>query len=518
MPKVKDQNWQLNNAGGKILNHENLSTMQNLLNQTGAGFCLAKWKQVTIHLGTGMTHSCHHPSPHKIPLEELKENPSALHNTEQKKQARREMLQGGKPSECDYCWRVEDQGSFSDRTNKSFEPWAINNHDNVAELTGDENVFPSYLEVSFSNVCNLKCTYCGPEYSSKWVEDINHNGPVKLMEGTPHEQWSHGWQDINIYKNREQNPYVDAFWEWWPEAYKHLRVFRITGGEPLMSKETFRILDWFIDNPNPEMELSMNSNLSVPDKLWDRFIDKIDKLKDSDNIKSITVFTSVEGWGKRAEYARTGLDFHLLRKRYEQLVSMGNIRCVIMSTYNIFSISSLQLLLEWQLKLRKKYNTNRAQSIIKSETGFSSEQFGNNNDYDPNWKHTHVVGIDIPYLRHPTFLDARYCTTDLVEDYMLPCLDYMNSNTCDDHWSQHRGFEVLEYEKFKRIVMHRIHWIKKSEPERDKQVDVTSQRAKFYQFVNTMDKRNNTDFLTTFPEYESFYKQCEQDWRHINEQ
>ncbi len=60
------------------------------LNKTGCGMCLAKWTQVTLHLATGMTHSCHHPVPHKIPLAELKRNPSALHNTRYKKEKRKE--------------------------------------------------------------------------------------------------------------------------------------------------------------------------------------------------------------------------------------------------------------------------------------------------------------------------------------------------------------------------------------------------------------------------------------------
>ena len=55
------------------------------LNQKGCGFCLAKWTQVTMHLGVGLTHSCHHPVQHKIPLAELKRNPSALHNIRYKK-------------------------------------------------------------------------------------------------------------------------------------------------------------------------------------------------------------------------------------------------------------------------------------------------------------------------------------------------------------------------------------------------------------------------------------------------
>ena len=95
-----------------------------VLDSVGCGFCLAKWTQVTMHLQTGLNHSCHHPAVHKIPLEEIKANPKALHNTKFKKTKRREMLQGKRPSECDYCWNIEDNStSYSDRIYKSAEPW-----------------------------------------------------------------------------------------------------------------------------------------------------------------------------------------------------------------------------------------------------------------------------------------------------------------------------------------------------------------------------------------------------------
>ena len=55
------------------------------LDSIGCGMCLAKWTQVTMHLQMGQTHSCHHPSTHRIPVGELKRNPSALHNTLYKK-------------------------------------------------------------------------------------------------------------------------------------------------------------------------------------------------------------------------------------------------------------------------------------------------------------------------------------------------------------------------------------------------------------------------------------------------
>ena len=100
----------------------NSQEVKDKLDKVGCGFCLAKWTQVTIHLGLGMTHSCHHPTPHTISIAEIKRNPSALHNTRFKKLKRKEMLEGGKPDECNYCWSVEDNSnSFSDRVFKSSE-------------------------------------------------------------------------------------------------------------------------------------------------------------------------------------------------------------------------------------------------------------------------------------------------------------------------------------------------------------------------------------------------------------
>ena len=95
------------------------------LDSVGCGFCLAKWTQVTMHLQTGLNHSCHHPTAHKIPIAEIQRNPSALHNTKFKKYKRKEMLDGKRPAECDYCWNIEDNSdNYSDRIYKSSEPWS----------------------------------------------------------------------------------------------------------------------------------------------------------------------------------------------------------------------------------------------------------------------------------------------------------------------------------------------------------------------------------------------------------
>ena len=79
--------------------------------------------------------------------------------------------------------------------------------------------------------------------------------------------------------SQKENPYVTAFWEWFPNVYKDLKVFRMTGGEPLMDKNTFKIFDYIKQNPNPNLEISLTTNLCPPsDDLFERFLHKIKEL------------------------------------------------------------------------------------------------------------------------------------------------------------------------------------------------------------------------------------------------
>lgn len=506
-PKLKDVIWIRNNEGNILNNTENLNLGENLLNKTGPGFCLAKFTQVTIHLGTGQVHSCHHPKTHEIPLEEIADNPGALFNTQHLKQARREMLEGKRPSECDYCWRVEDSKGPSDRFFKSIESWALHEHDKIVEQGSDVDYYPTYLEVDFSNVCNFNCIYCGPEYSSTWVDDLKRNGPVKVLDGTKYVQWIQGWQNLEdlTYKNKEFNPYVDAFWKWFPKAYSHLKFYRITGGEPLLSKETFKSIDWLISNPNPDLDFSINSNLGAPEKVWREFLKKIKILIDNNSVKKFTLFTSVDAWGERAEYLRVGLNFETFKKRYEEVLKLGGIRVVIMCAFNILSMTSIKKLLEWQSDLRSKYNVDKQILHLENEFKFNlGGEYSHVRRKEMAKNHFSIIGIDVPYLRHPECLDAHFSDKNLIENFFVPAVNFAAKNTSNPIWGMHQGFEEYEVEKLKRILIEVMHY----QYHQGSNKKVLEHRAKFYDFVNDIDRRTGKDFLKVFPEMEEFYNLC----------
>ena len=246
--------------------------------------CMAKWLQVSLHLPQGRTHSCYHPPTHRIPLDELEENVNALHNTKHKMLERLQMLSGDRPEGCQYCWNIEDAPNgphLSDRHYRSSEWWAQEAWDEVVNNDWDYNIQPRYVEVNFNQACNFKCSYCSPHLSTAWEDDIKEHGQFEFSIGSSHNDIA-ALEDAKLMPlkiKQSENPYVDAFWQWWPQVYPTLRVFRMTGGEPLMDKNTFRVFDYIIENPNPDLEISLTTNMCPPNSaLFDKFIEKIKRL------------------------------------------------------------------------------------------------------------------------------------------------------------------------------------------------------------------------------------------------
>ena len=194
------------------------------LNCISKSFCAAKWYNVSLHLGHGFTNSCHLPLPHPIDLEEIKTNPSALHNTKFKKEIRKMMLEGTRPAECSYCWKIEDIGrnNISDRVYKS----QIYKEEDIAaikDIPWDADITPKTIEVSFDRTCNFACSYCNSGYSTTWGKDIKNNGPYQKFKTTSAGAYYADGSWSEIYgKYGENNPYVKAFLEWWPELSQTL--------------------------------------------------------------------------------------------------------------------------------------------------------------------------------------------------------------------------------------------------------------------------------------------------------
>lgn len=445
--------------------------IKDITDKVSPTFCLAKWHHTTIYLQSGETHSCYHPAPHKIPLEEINDSPSALHNTFEKKIQRKEMLDGGKPTGCQYCWNIEALGEdyISDRHERN---GGIYNEERLTEIVNspwDFNVSPEYVEVTFGNECNFKCGYCHPKHSSSYWKEIKQYGPYDMVLNHRNDI-SH----IKLYEE-ETNPYVKAWWDWWPEMSKKLNILRITGGEPLLQQSTWRLLDDLKENPLPELEININSNLGVKPILIDRLAKNVSILKRMNKVRNVKLFTSVDTWGPRAEYIRTGLDLTVWERNFHQFLKVSRSPVTLMITFNILSVTSFKSLLEKILEWRQMYPW----FLDLSE---------------------HRIKFDTPYLKEPLQYDINLLPKDEFMPYMYECLEFMKENVDN---TTGKKFTDLEYEKFRRVVKY-------METTNYDNQTLMQGRADFYNWFNEYDRRRNCNLLETFPELTNFYNLCKE--------
>jgi len=351
--------------------------LKETIDNISPSFCSAKWLQLTLDLTRGQNHSCHHPERHEIPLDELEKNSAALHNTEFKKKQRKKMLEGTRPEECSYCWKIEDSQTdhFSDRYIKSLDVWSMPYLDKIKNLKGDEDVAPTYLEVMLDSVCQFQCSYCIADISSTIEAEMNQYGPYNVSN-------QHRMSRKNkLSKDLEQNPYIKAFWDWFPKVSNDLHVFRLTGGEPLLSQQTKKIIEYFLSNHFPQLTLALNTNLGIKREIIFDYAKKIRRLIDEKRIKDFEVYTSVDTYGQQAEYIRKGLNFKSFEENLTHILELfPDQKVIIMCTYNLLSIPKFHLFLDWVADLKKLYPQ---------------------------------LQLDISYLKNPEYLSAMLADSSL---------------------------------------------------------------------------------------------------------
>ena len=447
-----------------------MNSAEQMQQELGPALCLAKWKQVSLHLPTGLNNSCYHPPLHRINIEDIGRNPSALHNTEHKKQQRQLMLAGTRPAECQYCWNMEDQNKLSDRHYRSGEPWAAVDFEKIKNSQGSEDdIIPSYVEVNFNNACNLKCSYCSPQFSSSWQQEMERHGAYPTL--VPHNAPEHFVGDRKPIPARESNPYVDAFWAWWPTLYPELEHFRMTGGEPLLDRNTYRVFDYVLANPSAKLHLNVTSNFSVEPKLSEKYFDYVKQLCNG-RIEHFMQYVSLDsGVPAQAEYLRAGMEFDRVKSNVHNYLtnipSYNSLTFII--TMNNLSVIGLQPLLEWILQLRQQHSTT----------------------YQRVW-------FDTPVLRDPSWqslqiLPESYADKlEQVRDWMLTHLETAST--------PFQGFKDYEVQRLDRDIA----WMRSVQHQ-----DHARARADFYRFFGEHDRRRGTDFLKTFPEMKSWWAECE---------
>jgi organic radical activating enzyme len=437
-----------------------LEFRQQVLDTKSKSFCAAKWYNATIWLGSGMTTSCHHPPAHQVDVDTVTLNPKLLHNTEQKKQDRAQMLKGERPAGCEYCWKIEDMGrdAVSDRVYKS-KIYPIATLDEAYNTPVEQDVNLKTLEIAFDRTCQFACSYCNPAFSSTWVKDIRNNGPYVGLVSDGRNHFTHEHNSSQLYKFGEQNPYVDAFHAWWKsDLHKTLQELRITGGEPLMSAETWKLLDWFKENKGQsKTRLAINSNLGAD-------VD-IDRLLDSINELEVDIYTSNESVGPQAEYIRDGLDWQAWVANVNKIMASGRVRRLhVMNTINALCLDSLPEFLNLICWFKNVYGTNQ-------------------------------ISFTLNILRFPSFQSPLVLSDELRTHYRGRLVDFL---------TQHKDSSLLE-EHERNHLQRLIDYLDVVKTPHSEAFDMPKLLNDFKKFYTQYDQRRGKNFAETFPAMVEWY-------------
>ena len=437
-----------------------LEFRQQVLDTKSPSFCAAKWYNATIWLGSGQTTSCHHPPAHAIDVEEIKTRPSAIHNTVEKKIDRLNMQLGNRPRGCEYCWKIEDidRNNISDRVYKS-KIYPIEALNEAYQKPHQEDVNLRTLEIAFDRTCQFACSYCNPAFSSTWVRDIQRNGPYESLVSDGRGHFTHAHDRSQLYRFGETNPYVEAFFKWWEtDLHRTLQELRITGGEPLMSGDTWKLLDWFKTNKGKsQTRLAINSNLGAEVDV-DRLLDSIDGLE-------VDIYTSQESVDRQAEYIRDGLDYQHWIDNVQKLLDSDRVRAVhCMATISALCLDSLPSLLYQLQEFKQQYGRER-------------------------------VSFTLNILRFPSFQSPLVLPTDLRTKFKDSLQNFLDRNRENSYMHEH------ELNHLQRLIDY-LDVVKT--PHSDA-FDMPNLHNDFKQFFTQYDQRRNKNFTQTFPALAEWY-------------
>jgi hypothetical protein len=245
----------------------------------------------------------------------------------------------------------------------------------------------------------------------------------------------------------------------------------MTGGEPLMDKNTYRVFDYVLDNPSPKLHLNVTSNFSVEDALFEKYLGYTKQLC-TPNIEHFMQYVSLDsGSGPQAEYVRHGMSAERVVRNVNRFLTEVPTRnsLTFIITMNNLAVTGFQDYMEWILQLRRIHSTT----------------------YQRVW-------FDTPVLREPAWQSLQL----LPESYAVQLeksRDFMLANMTTEANPLH-GFKDYEVQRLERDIA----WMRTGQGQ-----DHTVAKADFHRFFSEHDRRRGTDFKKTFPEMATWWHECE---------
>jgi uncharacterized protein Usg len=272
-----------------------------------------------------------------------------------------------------------------------------------------------------------------------------------VSDGRNH--FTHTHDSAQLYRFGEINPYVEAFFKWWEsDLHQTLQELRITGGEPLMSAETWKLIDWFKNNPGrSNTRLAINSNLGAD-------VD-VDRLIESTQGLDVEIYTSMEAVGLAAEYIRDGLDYREWEKNVVKLLDSHVGAVHVMATINALCLPTLSALLHYVVQLKSKYGRER-------------------------------VNFTLNILRFPSFQSTLVLPKKLLTRHMSELSSFLH------RW---QAVPDILHEHEINHLQRLIDYLDVVKTPHSDAFDLPKLHNDFKQFYTQYDQRRGKDFGTAFP-------------------
>lgn len=278
--------------------------------------CILPW--VHMHIWpNGITYPCCLATNDYVLGDTNRQSIDEIWNSTRMRELRRNIIDDLPTDGCSRCYEHEANGSVSMRQNMNADFEHLADRMSLTETDGSvPDVHMAYMDIRFSNICNMRCRTCGPELSSGWVDDA-----VKI-----------GRYSSSAPKILKIKPTLEQFWddvEPWIDSVE--RIY-FAGGEPLIMDEHYKILEHLISIGKTDIVLAYNTNFS---RLTYKRHDVIELWKQFSNVK---IGASLDASGERAEYMRKGTIWSDIERNRERLMlEAPHVKFQISSTVSAYN-------------------------------------------------------------------------------------------------------------------------------------------------------------------------------------
>lgn len=215
------------------------------------------------------------------------------------------MANKQRSSKCTSCWKLEDSGLKSERQlhNSTLDYLLDLNLDNIESSSLKNGFNPLVIKLATSNLCNGQCITCNSNLSSSWA----------ALEGKSSQYLG---IDLDLLDNK-----ID-----WAKIVS----ISFVGGEPLLEKRNFKILERLIENNNSNCFISIVTNGSIDlNECQTTLLSKFSKLN---------ICLSIDGVEKSFEYLRFPCKWNKLIQNinsFKNLTDNLSVSCMI-SNLNVY--------------------------------------------------------------------------------------------------------------------------------------------------------------------------------------